>query len=186
MAVRQSCVRTGVENRLYVYTSHPTPGGTVICHPMGLHRQEMQQMLMCLYRGCTHPRSYILYMLTTVRNGVTVLYMYCGTFCGTSELVGNWGSEREFGIYRSSWCNPERLERNRSLRRGRPHARERAQPRAASAARCCGRCRRQTWPFMRLVELECGDDDYRLVIRHQRQLSPQCPRWPCGGEQCSQ
>ena len=30
--------------------------------------------------------------------------------------------------------NPERLERNRSLRRGRPHARERAQPSAASAA----------------------------------------------------
>ena len=42
-----------------------------------------------------------------------------------------------------SFCNtaffnrlypPERLERNRSLRRGRPHARERAQPSAASAA----------------------------------------------------
>ena len=29
---------------------------------------------------------------------------------------------------------PERLERNRSLRRDRPHARERAQPSAASAA----------------------------------------------------
>ena len=29
---------------------------------------------------------------------------------------------------------PERLERNRCLRRGRPHARERAQPSAASAA----------------------------------------------------